>query len=110
MIKHTIGWIAVILAILSLAPSIVPGVMSLIGLMVSLGALVLSISSVGDGKNTYFKVTLSIVIAGLFLVNDALRVWEPLPMSINIKLSLYAIVSFVVLVSIFSANKLSKHK
>ncbi|VAW84582.1 hypothetical protein MNBD_GAMMA16-529 [hydrothermal vent metagenome] len=47
--KNAIGWLAIVLAVLSLAPSLVPGAMSIMGLLASLGALIISIFSVSHG-------------------------------------------------------------
>ncbi len=106
--KNAIGWIAILLAILSLAPSFVPGAMSVMGLLASLGALIISIFAVSNGKNNHFNITLIIVVIGVFFINAALRVWEPLPMPINTKITMYGLFSLVVLTSMFFVNKLSK--
>ena len=52
--KKVIGWIAVSISVFSLAPSVVPGAMSLMGLLASIFALVLSVFSVEKGKRVYF--------------------------------------------------------
>ncbi len=109
MIKKALGWLSILLAILSLAPSFVPGAMSIIGLFVSLVALVISIFSVSYSKNNHYKITLIIVIVGIVFINDALRVWQPLPIPFNIKITLYSIFVLVVLACMFFANKLSNN-
>lgn len=105
--NHVVGWIAIGLAVLSLAPSIVPGAVSMMGLLMSLGALIISIFSVSSKGGKYFNITLIIVFSGVFLVNDALRVWDPLPMPINAKIAMYGVFSLVVVGCVFLARKLS---
>ncbi len=79
MVKITAGWLAMTLSAFTLTLSIVPGAMSLMGLVASLFALLLSLISVAPNKSGYFKVTLVIVLVGLFLVNDTLRIFGALP-------------------------------
>ena len=107
--KKIIGIVSVILAVLSLLPSIVPGAVSVMGLFISMGALVISIFSISRGDRYYFIITLFIVFFGVFFINDALRIWNSLPIPINAKLAMYAFFAFVVLGSIFFARKLSKN-
>ena len=110
MIKNTIGWLSILLATLSLAPSFVPGAMSVMGLLVSLTALVISIFSVSYNKSNYYKITFIIVIVGVVFINDALRIWQPLPMPFNVKITMYSIFFLVVLVCMIFAKKLSNDK
>jgi phosphatidylserine synthase len=84
--------------------------MAVIGLFVSLAALVISVFSVSYTKNNHYKITLTIVIVGVVFINDALRVWQPLPMPFDIKIALVSIFILVVLACIFFANKLSNNK
>ena len=105
-----VGWVAIVLAILSLVPSVVPGAISIMGFLVSLGALVISIFSVSSEGKKHFNITLIIVVVGILLVNDALRVWDPLPMPINAKLIMYGIFFLVVVGSMFFAKKLSENE
>ncbi len=105
--KRAAGRVAVFVAILSLAPSFVPGAVSVMGLLASLGALVISIFSVNGDSKYHFYITLTIVVLGIFFINDALRVWEPLPMPINAKVTMYGISCSVVMVCTYFANKLS---
>ena len=67
-----IGWITILTAILSLAPSVVPGGVSLMGLMISLGALFISLLSVSSGRKYYFHITLAIVSLGILFINGFL--------------------------------------
>ncbi len=105
--KKFIGWLAIILAILSLAPSIVPGAMSLIGLLVSLFSLILSIFSVEINNRKFFIITLSIVVFGVFLLNGVLRVWEPLPMPGDTRLMVYGVLALIIAGSGIAASQLS---
>lgn len=110
MIKNMMGCLSILLAILSLAPSFVPGGMSVIGLFISLTALVISIFSVSYNKSNYYKITLTTVIVGVVFINDALRVWQPLPMPFNAKITMYSLFFLVVLVCMIFAKKLSNDK
>ncbi|HEB92841.1 MAG TPA: hypothetical protein ENI94_05120 [Gammaproteobacteria bacterium] len=105
--KELTGWAAILLAVFSLAPSVVPGAMSVMGLSVSLTALIISVFSVSSGRKNYFIVTLTIVVFGVFFVNDVLRVWASLPVPMNVKFTLYGLFGVVVLSSMFFAKKLS---
>ncbi len=108
--KSVIGWVAIFLAIVSLAPSFVPGAVSLIGLSASFGALIMSIFSVSGDKKYHFYITLAIVVLGIFVVNDTLRLWKPLPIPIITKITMYAICSLVVMGCTFFATKLSHYE
>ena len=105
--KKVIGWFAVSLSILSIAPSIVPGAVSLMGFLLSLLALLLSIFSVEQNSKMYFNTTLSIVVFETLIVNDALRLWESLPMPISTKLAIYAVFTLLVYGSSIAAKRLS---
>ena len=104
--NNIIGWAAITLAVLSLAPSIVPGAVSIMGLFISVLALIISIFSVTDKSKKYFNITLMIVFAGVFLVNDALRIWEPLPMPMDSKILIYAVFFLVVIGIVVFVRKL----
>lgn len=101
------GWLAIALALLALVPSIVPGVISVFGLIISMLALVLSLFSIKKTGTKYFRRTAIIVLIGVFLVNDGLRIWDALPMPIHIKLSLYVILFFVFVACVLMAYKLN---
>ena len=104
--NNIIGWAAITLAVLSLVPSIVPGAVSIMGLFISVLALIISIFSVTDKSKKYFNITLMIVFAGVFLVNDALRIWEPLPMPMDSKILIYAVFFLVVIGIVVFVRKL----
>lgn len=97
--KTITGIIAIILAVFSLLLSIVPGAMSILGFLISLVALVLAIFSVSMSNRIYYYATLGIVSVGMFVFNDGLRFWDPLPMPMSFKLTLYGIFFIAVLVS-----------
>ena len=99
MIKQMIGWLAVILSVFSLAPSYVPGAISLLGLLVSLLALVLSLASITANQRLYFTVVLVIVLVGLFLVNDTLRLYGGIPrVPLHFKIVIYAAAVFLIII------------
>jgi len=104
------GWFSVALVLVSLAPSIVPGAFSVLGLLISLIALVISVFSVRKSGKKYFITTITIVVISVLLVNDGLRIWGPLEMPINMKLVLYGICCFVIISCSFLANKLANEK
>lgn len=79
MIYKTIGWASITVSALLLGPSVVPGVMSVLASFTGLVVLAVSILSIKAGSTFYFKVTAIITAAGIFLVNDGLRLYEPLP-------------------------------
>lgn len=97
------GWTAIILAIFSLVPSFVPGALSVLGLLLSLAALIISVFSVTTHGEGFFKVTLGIVVFGVLLVNDGLRIWDPLDLPIDLKLALYGLAFCVALICLFIA-------
>lgn len=97
------GWTAIILAIFSLAPSFVPGALSVIGLLLSLAALIISVFSVKTCGKVFFTTTLGIVAFGVLLVNDGLRLWDPLDLPNDLKLALYGLAVCVALICLFVA-------
>ena len=90
-VRTLTGWLAISLALFSLVPSIVPGALSIFGLMLALTALLISIVSVKTAGKRYFSVTLAIVVIGVLFVNDGLRLWSPLAMAGELRLTLYGI-------------------
>ena len=102
---------AILLALLLLLLSITPGAGSILVFLVSLGALVLALFSVRKGNKSHFNATLIIVASGVFFVNDSLRIWaDPMPMTVNIKPTMYGIFFTVALVCIIAASELSRDK
>lgn len=101
------AWTAIVLVLFSMAISIVPGAVSVMGLIVSMLAVVVSLFSVKRKGRKYFAVTTSLAVIGAFLVNDGLRVWNPLPLPLNIKIGLYGALIFVLAVCWIAASKLN---
>ncbi len=102
-----VGWFAIATSVFSLAPSMAPGAVSLIGLVLSIGALMLSLLSIRDGNDLQYRVTLVIVVLGILLLNDALRLWDPIPMPISTRIMLYGMVSVVILPILWKAKRIA---
>ncbi len=98
-----LGWLAVLTSLLAWAPSFMPGAMSVIGLLLSAAALLLSVFSVQvkDGRvaNGFYYVTLCNVLIGAFVINDAMRLWQSLELPFNTKLFLYGFLVATVVLS-----------
>ncbi len=95
------------ISIFSLAPSVVPGAMSLIGLLISIFALVLSVFSVAKGRRGYFIATLITVIFGMLVANDTLRLWGAFSgVPVQLKLPAYSVFFLSVIGCMLWANKL----
>ena len=95
------------MSLFSLAPSLVPGAMSLIGLLISMLALALSVFSVEKGKRGCFIATLIIVIIGIFVANDTLRLWGAISgVPVEFKSSIYGVSFLVIVGCMLWANKL----
>jgi hypothetical protein len=107
--RHKIGILAVTLGVLALGPSVVPGAMSLIGLLISLFSLVLSILSINSIKQGYFRVCLFLTLFGILVANDTLRIWGSLPIvSTEFKLIIYGIAIMVLTGCILLAKNMAK--
>jgi len=106
--KNTIGWVAILLAVFSLAPSIVPGAMSLMGLLIALFSLIVSVFSVAQNRKSYFNITLVIVLLGILVANDTLRLWGSLAEApVQFKLTTYGISFLVIVGCALAANGLN---
>ena len=70
MLIKILGWFSIFLATLALAPSIVPGAMSVLAFYLCLVALVMSIITIKSAGVFYFKTTAIIVCIGMLIVND----------------------------------------
>lgn len=101
------GWAAIGIAVFALGPSFQPGAMSLIGLLVAMAALFLSLLSVPEHRYRYFYPTTAIVVFGVLLVNDALRVWDPLPQFAAMRPAWYAGIAVLVGACVFFARHLA---
>lgn len=102
------GLFAIILSILSVLPSLVPGIISLFGLFISVLALLLSAFSANNGKSVYFKITLILVSLNILLVNDFLKLWEPSSAPLLVKSASYFILSLIYYMCIIFVVKKSK--
>jgi hypothetical protein len=102
------GWIAIALALFAAAFNLVPGAVSMMGLLVSLIALAASLASVSTGHDKLFRATAIIVVLTVLLVNDALRIWDPLPVPWDVKLGLYAIVAVALALCGLAARRLKR--
>lgn len=100
------GWMAIVLVLFAMVISIVPGAISVMGLVISMLAVVVSLCSIKKNGRKYFGVTISLALAGTFLVNDGLRIWNPLLLPLNIKIGLYSVVLLVFAVCTLAAYKL----
>lgn len=92
MASEAIGMISIALAIFSLLPGFTPGAMSILGLLMSVFAVVVSLFSVRRCGRKYVVGTLAILIAAVLFVNDTLRIWASYGVPIGFRLSLYAVV------------------
>lgn len=92
------GWLAIGMALFAIGPSIVPGAFSMFGLMFSMLALIVSLFSIRKNGQRYFRATGAIAAASVLLVNDALRIWKPLPMPLSVKIGLYGLALCVALI------------
>lgn len=102
------GWSSIVLALLAVVVSFGPGATSVIGLAMSLMALLSSLFSIKVNGKKYFRLTVFLVIAGALLVNDALRIWEPLPMPFDFRLCAYAILFLVTMFCFIAAHRLAR--
>jgi hypothetical protein len=102
-----LGWFSITLAVLALAPSIVPGAMSVLAYYLSLVALIFSIWTIKSGGVYYFKTTATIVCVGMFIFNDYLRLYSSLPQATWAeKLGLY---TFYILIGVVGLTRVKKH-
>jgi len=67
------------MSLFSLAPSVVPGAMSVIGWYISVFALMLGLVSLKSGGDFYLKVATCIYALGILLFNEASRLFLPGP-------------------------------
>lgn len=86
---------AIVLALFAMVISIVPGAISVMGLAISMSAVVVSLFSIKKNEKKHFGVTMSLALASTFLLNDGLRIWDPLPLPLNVKIGLYSVVLLV---------------
>jgi hypothetical protein len=100
------GWLSILLALFAAAIGIVPGAASLMGLAISMSAVVLSLFSVKANGKKYFGVTTALALSGAFLSNDALRIWAPIPMPSHLRLGMSGVMLLVLAICSFAAYRL----
>ena len=91
MLTKLTGWTAITLALLALAPSFVPGVMSIFGYLLSLVALLLAIFTIKPQQVAYFKATALIVGLGMLVVNPTLSLYALPEPGLTYKLFAYGL-------------------
>ena len=93
-------------ATLVLAPSVVPGAMSMLASYIALLALITSIITIKSGDIFYFKIIAIISSIGIFIVNDGLRLYGSLPqIPLLYKLSMYGIFIIICVLAGLYAKK-----
>ncbi|MBU2970413.1 hypothetical protein KO527_13745 [Pseudoalteromonas sp. C2R02] len=101
-----IGWFSIVLAFLALAPSLVPGALSLLAFYLSLVSLIISITTIKSFGIIYFKATSIIVGFGMLIINDYLRIYGSLPQSTWVeKMSLYGIYLIICSIGLLSVKR-----
>lgn len=105
MIFKIIGWLAIGIGLFSLAPSVVPGAMSVIGLFISIFALILASISIKSGTHLYLQIVTSIYALGVLLFNDGSRLYFANPnATVEYKVVVYTILAVFVTVVIYNAK------
>jgi len=101
-----IGWFSIVLALFSLAPSLIPGAMSLLAFYLSLTSLIISISTIKTAGIFFFKITAIIVGSGMLITNDYLRVYASFPQSTWVeKISMYVFYMIICIIGFLSIKK-----
>ena len=106
MYLKVLGRMCILIEIIVLAPSIVPGVMSALASFITLLILVISIVTIKTGNIFYFKVTAVISGISLFIVNDSLRLYGSLPqVSWEYQVSYYSLFIIICGLAIYYAKR-----
>lgn len=102
-----IGWFSIVLAFLALAPSLIPGALSLLAFYLSLVSLIISITTIKSFGIIYFKRTSIIVGFGMLIINDYLRIYGSLPPQSTWveKMSLYGIYLIICSIGLLSVKR-----
>jgi hypothetical protein len=107
MLRKIIGWLAVFIATAALLPSVIPGAISAIGFALALTALGIALIPLKSGTGFYFNLVTAIYGFGILVVNDGLRVIDPLPEApLAYKLAAYFIFALAVAFSLFIKVKM----
>jgi heme O synthase-like polyprenyltransferase len=102
-----LGRCFVFLSFLLLAPSIVPGAISVLAVYLSLFILMLCITTIKFHGSKYFKLTLRVTGLGIFLLSDCFRLYgNDSGIGWTEKLFFYAIYCIIVL---FGHYKIKRH-
>lgn len=106
MFYKILGWLSIIISTLLLAPSFVPGTMSILASYIALFTLIASIFTVKSGNAFYFKTIAIITAINIFIINDGLRLYGSLPQfTWQNKLSIYGIFLTVCVLAAVYAKK-----
>jgi hypothetical protein len=106
MYLKVLGWACILIALLVLAPSVVPGAMSVLASFIVLLTLILSSTTIKIGELFYFKATAIISGINMFFVNDSLRFYGSLSqISWQYKLGFYAVFICICVLTIYHAKK-----
>lgn len=108
--RTVIGWIAILFALAAAVISIVPGAVSLMGIVISMLAVVMSLFSIKTNGCKYFGLTTGLSLAGVFLLNDTLRIWNPIPMPLKSRFGMASVVLFVLLICSIVAYRLNTNQ
>lgn len=99
--SHVYACLLVIISLLLLVPSFVPGAMSVLAFYSSIFVLALSILTVKRGRSWCFNMTALSVTIGTLFINDFLRLFESIPTaSWTSKGILYAVLAVTILTGI----------
>lgn len=105
-----LGWLAIGMGLFSLAPSVVPGAMSAIGLLISIFALILASISSKSGTCLYLQIVTAIYALGVLFFNDGSRLFFANPdATLQYKVVVYSILAVCVAVVFYKA-KIKKDK
>jgi hypothetical protein len=68
MVYKIVGWVSIFGSVLALGPSIIPGAMSVIGVLFAIGTLIMSILPIKAGRFFYFRTSAIISGFGIFVI------------------------------------------
>jgi hypothetical protein len=101
-----LGWMCILIEVMLLAPSIVPGAMSAVASFIAILILVISIVTIKTGNLFYFKFTAVISGISIFIVNDSLRLYGSLPqVPWEYQVSFYSLFIIICSLAIYYAKR-----
>ena len=104
-----LGWFSIVITILALAPSFVPGAMSLFAFYLSLVMLVTSIATIKRTGDFYFKTTAIVVCVGMLIINDYIRLFGSFSHATwGEKLGMYAFYMVIYIIGFLKVKRCSK--